>query len=74
MKLLDGIEHELDSASRWLANARAMAERGDRNGQMHALRELAGHAEAANHAALTVVRCVEGGWPMETSKTEGRSC
>ena len=70
MTLLDGIAHELDLAGRWLLNARVMAERGDRNGQMHALRELAKHTANAEHVACTVVRCVEGGWKTETEEAK----
>lgn len=68
MKLLDGIATELDAASRRLLNARVMAERGDLDGQTHALEQLAEHAEHARHTALTAVLLIRGKWPMEEVK------
>jgi hypothetical protein len=67
MKLLDGIEHELNAARSWLDQARR-----DGAAATHALEQLAEHAENARHTARTAVLMIRGKWPMdEGNKTEG---
>jgi hypothetical protein len=69
MKLLDGIEHELEVAQALLFQVRRYHERRDRDAAMTTLGLVAEHAENAKHTAATAVLLIRGNWPMET-KTE----